>query len=464
MSKESKRDGFPFTFRFVLNVDMPNYVVYRNANPNEIQTDCPFCNHKGKLYANIVKGTYYCQHCKKSGGMVTFHKDFNNLANNSVAYKDLTKAYNDTPEQEREAIRLEAEHQQIQGDIPNNVANITERDRCYRNMINALDLGQEDKKDLIKRGLSEEEIRNLGIVSTPVCLHTVAEKMLEIPDWQDYLPARIKKIQSEGSDIPGLYPTNDGVMFVKLKAGILIPVLNRQGLISMCQVRYRNLEPLKANASQKEKEKYEEAKKAYHKYAQLTSGYKEKGCSTSGLEKVHHIGFDFKNLSSGNTPEEVCVTEGCLKADVASYLENNMAYIAVLGVNSTNQLADEFKWLYENGTKRIRIRFDMDFVSNDAVRQAIYDVNALAQKQGAISCVCKKKDPSPKWLSEFEIYKSLMNGEISDSKKLAPLTYTVVNSREELLKIDRKVVLTDIWNIENGKGIDDYLQNRRKHS
>lgn len=455
---EKKKGSFPFGFRFVLETDVPEYVSYRNSNPNEIQTDCPFCSEgkgKGKLYINTYKNTYYCQHCKEHGGMLQFHKEIKHFATTKDAMKDLMQILEKTPEEKRNAIRQEVVLDTSKK-TDSHVADIFTRDVCYRRLIENSDLSVEDRNDLSNRGLSEEQIKKLGIVSTPALLKTIAERTIADCDGQTYeLSYQIKKMQKEGSSIPGIYPTDDGVMFVKLKAGIMIPVLDKHGLISMFQVRYHNPKPLRENATQKEIESYKKMKQSFHKYAQLSSGYMEGGCSTSGIEKVHHVGFNFE---TGELPEEVCLTEGCLKADVASYLEGNRAYIAVLGVNNTNQLFDEFSWLYEGGTSVIRVRFDMDFVSNDAVRQAIYEANAIAQKNGAVSIISKPTNPSKEWIKEFEIYKQLMNGKINSSKTFKPLPYKLVQSREELKQFNR-VVLTDLWNGAKGKGIDDYLKN-----
>lgn len=460
MSKEKEKQGFPFNFRFVLEVDVPEYVSYRNSNPNEIQTDCPFCGEgkgKGKLYINTYKNTYYCQHCKSHGGMLQFHREIKHFPTNKEAMHDLMKVLEKTPEEKRNAIKQEVALNTTKK-TDSQVADIATRHVCYTRLIQNSDLSIPDKTDLINRGLSEVQIKRLGIVSTPALCKTIAERTVtDLSDDPKIKAAIIKRIQEKGSYIPGIYPDENGIRFVKLKAGIMIPVLDKHGWISMFQIRYHNLEPLREGATKKEVESYKRMKDSFHKYAQLSSGYMEGGCSTSGIEKVHHIGFDF---GKGEVPEEVCLTEGCLKADVASYLEGNKAYIAVLGVNNTNQLYDEFSWLYEGGTKSIRIRFDMDFVTNDAVRQAIYEANSLAQKFGAVSCIFKPKNPSKEWLEEFEIYEQLMNGRINENKRFEPLEYHVLQSKDELNQFDR-VALTDLWNGAKGKGIDDYLKNGR---
>lgn len=450
-----KNINFPFDIEFVLEMNIPDYPKYRNADPNEIQTDCPLCDKKGKLYINKYKNTFYCQHCKEYGGMLELHRKLNSFTTTKEAYKDLYAKFKQIPEDRRRVMK-EVVRLQENKVIETNVADVQRRNHCYQKMLKNCSLSIEDRTQLIRRGLSLEAINHYQIVSTPVLLKTLAERM--IADSEDELIQRTKQIQTLGSDIPGVYPTDDGLMFVKLKPGIMIPVLDKHGLISMFQIRYHDLKPLRNNATQKEKDAYQIAKNNYHKYAQLSSGYMIGGCGTYGIDKVHHIGFDFK---SGKTPYEVCLTEGCLKADVASYLGGGTAYLAILGVNNTNQLYDEFEWLKQNGTKRLRVRFDMDFKTNSAVRQAIYEANAIAQQMGYNPVIYKPSNPSTEWLELYEIYKKLMLGMIDEKKRFTPLKYTVIRKNEDIDKFEM-TAMTDIWKGSLGKGIDDYLLNGGK--
>lgn len=448
---------FPFDFNFVLELDIPNYKIYRNADRAEIQTDCPFCEKgKKKLYINKYKGTYYCQHCKDSGGMLKFHMKMNNLNSTKEAMKDLMQKLNGLSAEDRKAMQS-ISHQDIKA---GRVASIERRDACYKRLIENCSLSVKDRNNLHERGLTDEAIKQFGIVSTPVLTKTIAENMLidsgiSPKDRDVYLNHYINDFKQNGSDIPGIYLHKGAIRLVKLKEGILIPVINKAGMISMFQVRYRDLQKPLDSASEEEITEYKSLKDSFHKYAQLSSGFIKGGCSTSGLEKVHHVGFNFDSIK---TPNEVCLTEGCLKADVASYLEGNKPYMAILGVNNTNELSEEFAWLRQKGTKRIRVRFDMDFVENDAVALAIYEANEIAQKQGYISVLIKPHNPSKVLKDEYETIVQILNGKVRKQKN--SLRYTVLDEIDQLKNLD-KVIINDLWNGEIGKGIDDYLKNAR---
>lgn len=440
--------NFPMGISFVLECDAPNAERLSNARKTEIQTECPWCG-KIKLYVNTQKNTFYCQHCQEKGGMLALHMKYTGILSTKAALADLYQKYNKVPESER--VKFLEDTKPVS--IESKAAPIDRRDKCYRRLISACSLGKKDRDDLLKRGLSNEAISSLGIVSVPVLRHTVAEKVISDGSDLDYRLASMNKF---GSDIPGIYPDeNDDAMFVKLKQGILIPVVNKEGKISMFQIRYHNPKPIPKDISDKEKEKLDKQQKKYHKYAQLSSGFIEKGCSTAGLDKVHHVGFDFEN---NQTPEEVCITEGCLKADVASYLENGKAYLAILGVNNTNQLYDEVKWLYDNGTSKIRVRYDMDFMTNDAVQMAIYTTNKICNENGYKSVIYKPYNADDEWKELYEKWKKVMNGQIGQ-KKLNPLKYTVVLRRNDL-NADTPICINDLWKPSIGKGIDDFLHNR----
>ena len=433
---EKKGSGFPFDIEFVIGLDMPDAKRYHSGNRNEIRTDCPFCGKKGKFYLNVVKGTYNCQmaDCRAHGGMLELHKELTHLPDRSAALKDLMAAYNNMSPADRQALLVRAEKMQKEDQKPLHLAGIETRNRVYSRMLDCLPLAAEDHADLLRRGLTNQAIMEYKLCSTPVLTHSTAKWMLG-----KYYKEQSEHFSKYGSDIPGLYPKNGETYIVKMPAGIVIPVLDREGRISMLQVRRRNLPD---TASEDEKE-------GYHKYSQLSSSWKEGGCSTSGISKVHHIGFNF---GSEKTPAQVCLTEGALKADVASYLEGGKAYIAVLGVNDVNQLDDEFRWLFAHGTRAIRIRLDMDFYENPAVAKAWLDVNIMLQKLGCTSLVQKynTQDVEPR----VTRFRNLM-----DAHQIPYTEFDRNTNLNEIAKGKTGLVFNDFWNPKY-KGIDDYEKER----
>lgn len=449
--REAKQKNTNFgelNIEFVLQEDAPDAVRIGNANRAEVKTECPYCGHT-KLYVNTQRDIFFCQHCQKKGGMLALHMQYTGIPDTKTALADLQARYDKLPEEERKA-RLQRKKEEIP--VESKAANIDRRDACYRRLIAESVLSNADRANLIARGLSEEAIQKYGIVSTPVIRKTIAEKVIGLPEELDFRKACVAKY---GSDIPGIYGENGDIYFVRLKAGMMIPVVNRNGKISMFQIRYQN-PVLPSNPTEEEKKKYAETMKKFHKYAQLSSGYMPSGCSTAGLEKVHYVGFDFSN---NRTPDTVCITEGCLKADVASFLQGDMPYLAILGVNNTNQLENEISYCIKNGTKYFRIRYDMDFMSNDAVAMAVYQTNLMLQSFGFESVIFKPYKPDEEWLSVYEAWKKVMNGQIGKTKKLPALNYKVVIKKGEM-RPDKLYCINDIWKPSIGKGVDDYLHNR----
>lgn len=430
---EKKGTGFPFDIEFIIGLDLPDAKRYHSGNRNEIRMDCPFCGKKGKFYLNVAKGTYNCQmaDCRAHGGMLELHKELAHLPDRSAALKDLMAAYNNMSPADRQALLVRAEKMQKEDQKPLHLADIEERNRVYSRMLDCLPLAAEDHADLLRRGLTNQAIMEYRLCSTPILTHTTAKWMLgKCYEKESVL------FNQYGSDIPGLYPKNGETYIVKMPAGILIPVLDREGRISMLQVRRHNLPD---TASEDEKE-------GYHKYSQLSSSWKEGGCSTSGIPKVHHIGFDF---GTEKTPAQVCLTEGALKADVASFLEGGKAYIAVLGVNDVNQLEDEFQWLFAHGTRAIRIRLDMDFIKNPAVAIAWLNVNTMLQRLGCISLV-QKQYQNPEVQEVADRFKKIL-----EAKQIPYTEFDRTSNLNEIASGKTGVVFNDFWNPKY-KGIDDY--------
>lgn len=444
MEAKEKYD-FPYDMDFVLKLDLPTAKLYNGGSKEEVCLDCPLCGKKRKLYINRAKSTFYCQSANcvghEGGGVLKLHQLLTGLPDTKAAMKELSKAMKGLTEEEKKALEERKKSaSKCSADSEMKAANIETRNAVYDRMLDNLSLAVIDRTDLIKRGLNDEAIKKFKIKSTPVLVNSIARKMLG--DNYDFCVAEYAKY---GSNIPGLYYCDHEIKMVKLKPGILIPVIDRNGRIAMCQIRRR---PLPKNATQAQKDNY-------HKYSQLASSWKDTGCNTNGIVKIHHVGFDFENdgLPTKHTPAQVCLTEGCLKADVASFLENNKAYIAVLGVNNLKSLPDEFKWLFEHGTRSIRLRFDMDFIDNAAVSKAYYDVNDMLQELGVVSVVFYPKDE--KIMPCFNHFKKIMAGD-KDHKSLP---YVVIQNGKQLKRLSDEgkiVVFNDFWDPEY-KGIDDYM-------
>ena len=104
------------------------------------------------------------------------------------------------------------------------------------------------------------------------------------------------------------------------------------------------------------------------------------------------------------------LTEGGMKADLcACLLDNSASLIAVQGVYSLNPLKETLLSLIPYGLKSVNVAFDMDYLTNPNVKEAMEKV-VLPIKELGLSCEnlmnweYRKKDESENtWVSNMEI-------------------------------------------------------------
>lgn len=377
----SKKE-FRYDIGFVVACDMPQAPRYKSSNQHSFNTDCPFCGKEGKMNIDLHKNVFACPVCGAGGGMLELHRRLNSFQDRRVAKADLEQRFDGLSEIERDD--LKKAKQTIAAKVNNqSLASLQKRNALYNAYLDLLPLNPEHYKDLTeKRCLPPEEIQRLkyksfsagtvtvegiGIVTLPEAAILAAQPMHFASD-KDLLQFYRVLYNKLGADVPGWYGKNGQIDSVALKNCFLIPIRWRHGEISCLQQRYDNLPE---NASEKEKE-------SYHKYARYASSWKNTGCSSSGVESIHYAGFDY---SSDATPKTVWLTEGILKADIASYHSGN-AFIALIGVNNTSQLPEELKYLKEHGTRRMVIAVDMDYRQKESVSSALDTIEKMVFESG----------------------------------------------------------------------------------
>ncbi|MGI9862324.1 DUF3854 domain-containing protein [Moorella naiadis] len=193
-------------------------------------------------------------------------------------------------------------------------------DRVYRLLFRSLPLSKEHKEQLLKRGLPED--RHSPYATLPG--HGRSEAVKAVLERED------------PSSVPGFSAGERG-WYLSGAPGLLIPVKNFKGEIWGVQVRLDN--PAKG------------------KYRWLSS---KKGQGPKAKARYH--------VARNGNLERVWITEGPLKADVASHYLGETV-VAVPGVNSWD--AGEFvKDLVENGVKEAVIAYDADAKENENVARA----------------------------------------------------------------------------------------------
>lgn len=299
----------------ILNAAMKcNIKIIKRASSEEFAARCPFCGdsenpHHGHLMLNVVKDAYHCTRCGERGFAIGLYARVHRI-DNKQSYRELMELKDETP-----AIEIKQ--------VPQNpIANLEQRDRVYRAFLRKLNLEKTHLQDLIKRGLSWQEIGQNLYKSVPQ-----DEKTRE---------SICNELIKEGYDlkgIPGFYKDNNWT-FVDYK-GFLIPVKDVQGHIQGLQIRLDDV--------------------SEHKYRWFSSKDKPYGTSAHAWIGV-----------SGVPSKKVIITEGPLKADIAHYL-SRFTFVSVAGVDAIKGIEQVLK---ELEAERVYIAFDADKRTNMAVQKA----------------------------------------------------------------------------------------------
>ena len=208
-------------------------------------------------------------------------------------------------------------------------ADIDTLDAVYRELLSRLKLNECHKQDFLKRGLDEQQIGEFMIRSLP----SVGIRSIPIGIMRKYslrgVPLFGKK---NGSWVLNMAPN---------KTGVFVPYFDLQGRIQQLQIRY-DIDP---NAADPEEEKK-------NRYRWGTSSALEEGTSAT------NIPFWGRLSQLGTAKGYVIVTEGGIKANVASYLSGEPV-VAIPGVTCYSAFEEIVSWAQKEGKYLIEA-FDMD--------------------------------------------------------------------------------------------------------
>ena len=281
---------------------------------DRLVANCPFWDHQDdtpSFTIYIKTNSFYCFGCGRGGGPIEFikhieHCDASQAADiingNTIQKRKITKNTNQ-----------------------NSIADIETRDRVYREFLEKLILSKKHGEDLLRRGLSREEIKKLGYKTIPQRPQRRWEIVQELAQKYDLsqIPGFFDKQGKHGKYWDCLSPS-----------GYLIPVKDLHGRIQALIIRTDNLKA---------------------KYIWFSSSFAG-GASTGS--PVHYT----KNVASNNF---AVLTEGILKADVAHHLSDGIPMIGISGVNATKNI-----YIPPN-IKKIYIAFDADYKTNQNVNKAL---------------------------------------------------------------------------------------------
>jgi hypothetical protein len=215
-------------------------------------------------------------------------------------------------------------------DVPTaRLADVSTRDRIYRALLSDLGLSAEHRADLEKRGLSGAHILAGDYASLPLQGRAkIAQRLVDAYG------------QYDRAGVPGLYVASEGARRWWTLAGmpgLLIPVRDADGRIVALKIRADHGDP---------------------RYSTFSSR-KHGGPGPGALCHVP--------LHTGLATDVVRVTEGELKADVATALSEVLT-LSVPGVGNWRLALPVLEAL---GTREVLVAFDADWRSNGHVARAL---------------------------------------------------------------------------------------------
>ncbi len=364
-----------FPIDWVVDQDLPGIRKYKTYTGYTI--DCPFCgNRKHKFDINTAKNRARCNVCGAGFNSLTLHASLCNISNKS-AYTDLWNRYKGLDSAYKAQIEVSTSVLQEEEVTP-----LWLRSAVYHGFLELLTLSDEHREVLRKRGLTDKDIERLMFRDVPT-------KEMDIYDILTYLRCRNRNIEryfrKHDVRIAGFYDLMSAEpKAVARKPGILCPIVVKsphsaddyldgkqtedEDLISGFQIRYDD--------APKDK-----------RYVYYTSLEKVTGCGFTGYESIHFrlpdSYFEPETMRFGQPKlDRVLLTEGCLKADVASALSDGTPFIAVLGVSNQRLLTDACRLLKSRyGTKEIVLAFDQDYEDNKNVEKSL---NSAKEKISAV--------------------------------------------------------------------------------
>ena len=296
-------------------------------------TQCPASDHDDSFKIKLYDDGYSCARCGQGGNVPSLFMHLLHKTEYIQSGKDAAKIMHSMVEGESPAKPRKPVQVEVVSEAPEviyEVADIKIRDKTYRALLALLVLEKPDLDDLLRRGLTEEDVKTLGYKTAPRNPKEICKKLLN----SGYI--------LEG--VPGFYVDEDGAWTLRdLGQGYYIPFRNGFGQIQFMQIRTRK--KLKDGV----------------RYLSLSTRSQEQGTPAKAWAHIH----------KGSSPEwwkRIVITEGALKADIASILSGE-TFIAVPGVGSIGDLPRVLRDLTYLGLEHVTLAYDMDDVVNENVQK-----------------------------------------------------------------------------------------------
>ena len=315
----------------------------RTLAKEEVEARCPYCNdHRYRMYLNRITHMFFCQNCGTGGNAVTLYADCNPKGIRLTNYESY-KALSAEPSVRQYDVPII----ESRDELP--IRELSERSEIYLEFLKLLRLEKDHLTNLLNRGLSTEIIKGNMYKSFPT---DKTERQ-----WIcDNLAARY-----DLTDVPGFYRSGGRWSIIGLKSGILIPICSKDNLIQGLQIRFDN-PPVKRITAADGKV----TEKVGGRFRWLSTGGNGFTDGTGITSYIHVTG----DVSS----DTLYLTEGGMKADIASYLSGGRLFIGLTGVQNVRYLKEIVTSLHP---KRIVECLDMDVRTNPQVQRAQSKIQAI---------------------------------------------------------------------------------------
>jgi DNA primase len=335
--------------------DLGLRIKNESKTTKEIAACCPFCpsgDTKYHLNLNRFINVFRCPKCGTHGGIlhlvaylkgVDTREAYRMLKSGEGVYK--STADNTSYKEIKYTEHVEEEQ---------NTKSISERHKVYTRFLDMLTLSDKHKTNLLQRGLSKKVIEENQYKSIPQ-VDDIRKRIC----WKLSLKYDLKGIAGFFTD-----KYNDWDFYSN--PGFLIPVRNERKEIQGMQVRIDNCDN--------------------RKYRYFSSVNYENGAPAKSY--VH--------IAKMPVNGQIRLTEGPLKADVASYLSGE-PYIAIPGINSYKYLVPMIKSLEVH---TVFEDFDMDKYSKKEVSKGVATVKKLLHQEG-IKVISAKWDSRYKGVDDY---------------------------------------------------------------
>lgn len=318
-----------------------------DAGVREVKANCPFCGDKHyHLYLNAEKNQWYCFRCGSRGNDVSLYARINCMTNREAA-NELSSCLGYTEPKLIQPVR----------NAP--MKSLMERHNVYYDLLQMLYLNGKHYQDLTDRGLSFGDIRQFMYKSIPANEYERREVVKKL------------SAQYDLRGIPGFYRKyGEWKMYSPNCSGFFIPVCDKDGYIQGMQIRL--------DADDK-------------RFRWFSTNEYPEGTGVSSW--VHVVG--------DTSSDTAYLTEGAMKADIASVLSNGNLFLAVPGVNAINCMVDT---LHQLEIKKVYEVFDMDKQVNRLVRKALVKIKSILAENGIEVQTCTW-NPWYKGIDDYCLYK-----------------------------------------------------------